>query len=563
MNLIRNNSKGCLIAESDEPSFDPPPATRTSALMVGSDIATHNSEQTDRVLTPPHYDVRQLVRLVQCLQCSKPFTAPVTLPCGHTVCRECLPSAEHRANISWPNTEDRQRGYTCPFPDCGTVHPTGECSVDVTLTKLIDKIRVEGSKATQLAGNHFMLLEEVPPRTQTTPIENRVFQYVGRTRELPGGRLVATFTMAEMGELGHASEVLYTSTSMTVEEEQVLDTNVRSCIQEAALKELDCLVCYNLMLDPTTTSCGHTFCRRCLARVLDHGNDCPICRRKLHIPPSLQDQPSNARLVAILNGLCPDLVAARVNALNLEEQSAESNLSTPIFICTLALPSMPTFLHIFEPRYRLMMRRCLEGNRQFGMVMYNQANHPQGDLGTTPFLEYGTLLEIVNFELLRDGRSFIETRGVGRFRIREHGMLDGYNIARVERVEDVSLTEEERMEAEETKDAQASAEGFQRQHPNTPLDPNLALNLKSTHELLTRCTSFVERMRSHSASWLSTRIVSVYGGPPNDPALFPYWFAAVLPIAEEEKYILLRTTSVRERLKLVDNWIRRIEGQPW
>ena len=41
-----------------------------------------------------------------------------------------------------------------------------------------------------------------------------------------------------------------------------------------------------------------------------------------------------------------------------------------MFVCTLALPRMPCPLHIFEPRYRLMVRQCMEsGLRQFGMVM--------------------------------------------------------------------------------------------------------------------------------------------------------------------------------------------------
>ena len=29
-------------------------------------------------------------------------------------------------------------------------------------------------------------------------------------------------------------------------------------------------------------------------------------------------------------------------------------------------------LNIFEPRYRLLVRRCMEGNRQFGMATINQ-----------------------------------------------------------------------------------------------------------------------------------------------------------------------------------------------
>ena len=40
----------------------------------------------------------------------------------------------------------------------------------------------------------------------------------------------------------------------------------------------------------------------------------------------------------------------------------------PMFVCTLAYPGIPCPLHVFEPRYRLMIRRCLETeSRRFGM----------------------------------------------------------------------------------------------------------------------------------------------------------------------------------------------------
>lgn len=42
----------------------------------------------------------------------------------------------------------------------------------------------------------------------------------------------------------------------------------------------------------------------------------------------------------------------------------------PIFVCTMAYPTVPCPLHVFEPRYRLMIRRCMEtGTRQFGMCI--------------------------------------------------------------------------------------------------------------------------------------------------------------------------------------------------
>jgi Lon protease-like protein len=556
--MNRQRTKGCSIVESVEHSFEPQfPA---QAFMCDDE---RSAEASEAVALDAHCDARQMVRLVQCPRCSKPLSAPVTLPCGHTVCRGCLPPPQPRTNISYPNTPDRLMGISCPLMGCGAEHASAECSVDVTLTKLMDLIKAEIIEHRPSAENTPTLLVEVPQH-EDSPLdekEKEKLSYHGNQEELHGGRLVSTFTMAEMGKLRYSSEVHYQSLSASGDDYEHLDITLLERLRDVTHKELDCLVCYNLMLDPTTTSCGHTFCRRCLARVMDHSSICPFCRRGLHVPASLQNQSSNVILNSLLNGLCPDLVSARADALKAEEQAGDNVLNVPLFICTLSLPSMPTFLHVFEPRYRLMMRRVIEGSRQFGMVMYNRTHAPQGDLGSTPFLEYGTLLEIVNYELLRDGRSFIETRGIGRFKVRAHGLLDGYNVSRIERVEDVSLAEEAILEQRETTMARDYAEAFFRDHPQTQLPTEVAIETLSTQQLLDSCTAFVREMREASAPWLRERIIQVYGEPPEDPAIFPYWFASVVPIVEEEKYVLLQTERVRERLKIVYSWIGRIRGQ--
>jgi hypothetical protein len=77
----------------------------------------------------------------------------------------------------------------------------------------------------------------------------------------------------------------------------------------------------------------------------------------------------------------------------------------PIFVCTSAFPSVPCQLHIFEPRYRLMIRRCFES----GMC------EPVGSQNSQ-FADIGTILFIRNVEYLPDGRSLIDTIGGRRFR---------------------------------------------------------------------------------------------------------------------------------------------------
>lgn len=516
------------------------------------------------VVLDAYNNARQLVRLVQCPRCSRPLRTPVTLPCSHTVCRSCLPAPQPRTNISYPNTSDRLTGVTCPLRGCGAEHASADCSIDVTLTKLIEQIQGEiRNHQSPIDESSMMLLKEIVRDDGQHAQGEKWVDEKSRQQKLPGGRLVSVFLMADMGELHYSSDVAYQTLSPHEYGPEQLDLALIERLREATHKELDCLVCYNLMMDPTTTSCGHTFCRRCLARIMDHSSICPFCRRGLHVSASLQSQSSNTILNSILNTLCPDLVTARAAALDAEEQVGDNDLNVPLFICTLSLPAMPTFLHVFEPRYRLMMRRVIEGNRQFGMVMYNRAHAPQGDLGPTQFLEYGTLLEIVNYELLRDGRSFIETRGIGRFKVKEHAMHDGYHISRIERVEDVSLAEEAIQEQRETTMARDYAEILMREHPQTQLPNDIAIETLSTQQLLDSCTAFVREMREASAPWLRDRIIQVYGDPPEDPAIFPYWFASVVPIIEEEKYVLLQTERVRERLKIVYSWIGRIRGQRW
>jgi len=52
--------------------------------------------------------------------------------------------------------------------------------------------------------------------------------------------------------------------------------------------DFECRLCYELMLKPITTSCGHVFCKNCLLRSLDHNVTCPICR--LSLSDFLKDQ---------------------------------------------------------------------------------------------------------------------------------------------------------------------------------------------------------------------------------------------------------------------------------
>lgn len=204
------------------------------------------------------------------------------------------------------------------------------------------------------------------------------------------------------------------------------------------LSELECHICVTLIYQPLTTQCGHTFCKKCLLRSLDHSNRCPLCRSELPGISHFVRAPINFTLSNLLVTTFPLLYEQRGELQKQEE--TESGLDTPIFVCMVSFPFMPTNLHIYEPRYRLMMRRAMEGNKRFGMVL------PSRQAGSGGFAQYGTMLEIKNMHTFEDGRSMIETVGVSRFKILESGTLDGYTVGKIERIDDIGDEEEEELE---------------------------------------------------------------------------------------------------------------------
>lgn len=217
-------------------------------------------------------------------------------------------------------------------------------------------------------------------------------------------------------------------------------------------EQLECPLCLGLLWEPTTAPCGHTLCKPCLARTLDHAFDtlpsCPMCRTSfapylvwLNARAAAAAErfgvlanshggaqiPINRKLDRILRRHFAAEVANREAHVAEEEAAAGlggsegmgESVVVPIFICSLALPAVHCPLNIFEPRYRLMMRRCMDsGQQQFGMCVSRNA-------------EYGTMLRITRYRQLPDGRSSIETIGTRRFRVLEWGEKDGYATGRV------------------------------------------------------------------------------------------------------------------------------------
>jgi Lon protease-like protein len=100
---------------------------------------------------------------------------------------------------------------------------------------------------------------------------------------------------------------------------------------------------------------------------------------------------------------------------------------------TVLLPFAHLPLHIFEPRYRALVKDVLAGDGEFGVVLIERGQEVGG--GDVRF-GVGTVARVVQTAELPDGRWLLDAVGTERFRVTEWLPDDPYPQAMVEAVDD-------------------------------------------------------------------------------------------------------------------------------
>jgi Lon protease-like protein len=175
----------------------------------------------------------------------------------------------------------------------------------------------------------------------------------------------------------------------------------------------------------------------------------------------------------------------------------------PLFpLDVVLLPTMPLPLHIFEPRYKVMIRRCLDEKIEFGMIL--AVDKAVATVGCTA--------EIVRtVRQYADGRSDILAEGRAVF-----------NLLRL-------LDEKEYYEG--TVDYPADE--------TSPLDTEKEAQLTA---LFDQCHALL-----FGRPWADTAR--------NEPATMAYRMAALLPIERLQKQALLEMRSEAARREFVLGWM--------
>lgn len=193
----------------------------------------------------------------------------------------------------------------------------------------------------------------------------------------------------------------------------------------------------------------------------------------------------------------------------------------PIFPLGVVLfPGMPLPLHIFEPRYRAMIGRCLEGDRQFGVAQL--AEGVEGMAGTTA-LRVGTVAKIVEVAPFADGRMNLQTIGTQRFEILTAREENDTILAQCEWLED-----DEQENAELAPISQRARRILSRYFDSLAVNTDLPAHLGE---------------------------LSV----PAEPFALSMFIAAIMSLPNDQKQQLLELTSTRHRLEIEEFLLERAD----
>jgi ATP-dependent Lon protease len=194
----------------------------------------------------------------------------------------------------------------------------------------------------------------------------------------------------------------------------------------------------------------------------------------------------------------------------------------PLFPLPLVLfPGVPLPLHIFEERYQQMLADVRVSNNLFGLSYFdiNTATNTRPPIG-----HVGCAAEVVEAQLLPDGRSNILTVGLIRYRLVEYVEAgEPYLVGRVEFFEDEQEDEALLLE-----------------------------RARRVAELFTRIARAVRNMNDDRAGLPEL--------PDAEPERLSFLVAAAMELDPEAKQGLLEMRSGAERLERISNLLSQVVG---
>ncbi len=166
-------------------------------------------------------------------------------------------------------------------------------------------------------------------------------------------------------------------------------------------------------------------------------------------------------------------------------------------------PGFSLSLHIFEPRYRMMINTVLESDKRFGVLLINpETGSPE---------RVGSCAEVLQAERLPDDRINILTMGEQRFQVLDYVRQKPYRVGLIQWIDD------------ETPEGHCT-------------------------ELTTEVSTLLQDVVRLSSK-LADREIELPEDLPSGPTELSYWIAHKFQGAVEEQQALLELRSTAQRLE--------------
>ena len=196
-------------------------------------------------------------------------------------------------------------------------------------------------------------------------------------------------------------------------------------------------------------------------------------------------------------------------------------------------------LHVFEPRYRDMIRDCLraDGEPEFGQALIS---HGWETGGGDDRVMVGTVAQMLQVDAIDENRYALIAVGTRRIRINAWLPDDPYPLADVEDWPDID-----------------------------PDSPGLALNVAASHARVRAARALAGQVAALLDESDETDLVSAIGGDPvdtgddevsDDPLLATYHLATLAPIGPADRFRLLAAPGPAARLDLLDEILDDVEA---
>lgn len=165
-------------------------------------------------------------------------------------------------------------------------------------------------------------------------------------------------------------------------------------------------------------------------------------------------------------------------------------------------------LHVFEERYREMLRHCVQFDTGFGVCLIREGDETGEN--ADPYM-VGTYARIVSVQTYDDGRMDVQVKGERRFRIRKIDESLPYMVAQVEPVVEAEIEDTPRSDA-----------------------------------IVLKAREYLEELITSHLSQFDFRIAKIQ--LPQDPTALSFNVANLLHLANIQKQHLLETTDTIERI---------------